>query len=141
MSETLEIVRKNFNRILSLPSIYLYANSRVLRYIGFVQNEVNGAYIEFVHYFLVKNKLRRFCRGNKNSIIHGISKNLRYDLGIDYDFIPISNTEELTQTNDYMLYSPQNKSDCAPFNNPYDFVENILTEYGYEKDFRSVFYE
>ena len=129
-------VIENLNRILSLPAIYVRADSKVLKYIGFVKNDVNDTYIPIVHYFLSEKGMRRLCYGNSGSIIHGLGKNIRCDLSIGYDLVPFSNIKEPIQTNDYMLYSPQSISDCCPFDNPYDFVENVLIENGYKKDFR-----
>lgn len=129
-------VIENLNRILSLPAIYVRVNSKVLRYIGFVKNDVNRDYVPVVHYFLSEKGVRRLCRGDCCSIIHGIGKNIGRDLSIGYDIIPFSNTKEPMQTNDYMLYSPRSKSDCYPFDNPYDFVEDVLRKNGYKKDFR-----
>lgn len=134
-------VIENLNRILSLPSIYVCAESNILRYIGFVQNEVNPWYIKTVHYFIGKNKLRRLCCGDENSIINGRGKNLYYELHLDYDLTPISNTEKLIQTNLFTLYYPEDTKDCHPFDNPYDFVEDVLINNGYKKDFRAPFYE
>ena len=128
-------VIENLNRILSIPAIYVHADSKILRYIGFVKNDVNSAYIYAVHYFLSEKGMRRLCRGNSGSIIHGIGKNIRRDLSVGYDLIPFSNTKEPIQTIDYMLYSPKNKSECCPFDNPYDFVEDVLIKNGYKKDF------
>lgn len=45
-------VIENFNRILSLPAIYVRANSKILRYIGFVKNDVDDTYVPIAHYFL-----------------------------------------------------------------------------------------
>lgn len=133
-------VIENLNRILSLPAIYVRADSKVLRYIGFVRNDVNPVYIYAVHYFLSEKGMRRLCRGDSGSIIHGLGKNIRRDLSVGYDLIPFSNTKEPIRTNDYMLYSPKNKSEYNPFDNPYDFVENVLRENGYKKDFRLLCY-
>lgn len=129
-------VIENLNRILSLPAIYVRADSKVLRYIGFVKNDVNDAYIPIVHYFLSEKDMRRLCRGNSGSIIHGLGKNVRHDLPVGYDLIPFSNIKEPIQVTDYMLYTPQSISECHPFDNPYDFVEDVLMKNGYEKDFR-----
>lgn len=128
-------VIENLNRILSIPAIYVHAGSKILRYIGFVKNDVNDAYVPVVHYFISEKGMHRLCRGNSDSIIHGLGKNIRRDLSVGYDLIPFSNTKELIQTNDYMLYSPQSMSECCPFENPYDFVEDVLRKNGYKKDF------
>ena len=129
-------VIENLNRILSLPAIYVRADSKILRYIGFVKNDVNDGYIPVVHYFLSEKGMRRLCYGDAVSIIHGLGKNIRYDLSIGYDLVPFSNTKEPIQATDYMLYSPQSISECRPFDNPYDFVEDVLRKNGYKKDFR-----
>lgn len=134
-------VIENLNRILSLPAIYVCAESNILKYIGFVQNEVNPWYIKTVHYFIGKNKLRRLCCGDENSIIDGCGKNLYYELNLAYDLTPISNTEKLIQTNLFTLYCPERREDCHPFDNPYDFVEDVLINNGYKKDFYSRLYE
>lgn len=129
-------VIENLNRILSLPAIYVRADSKVLKYIGFVINDVNPAYIYCVHYFLSEKGIRRLCYGDSDSIIHGLGKNVRHELSIGYDLIPFSNTKEIIRAIDYMLYSPQSKTECHPFDNPYDFAEDVLMKNGYEKDFR-----
>lgn len=134
-------VIENLNRILSLPAIYVCAGSNILRYIGFAQNKVNPEYIEVVHYFIIKNKVRYLCYGKVNSIIDGCGKNLRYELHLDYDLTLISNTEKLIQTSLFTLYCPERKIDCHPFDNPYDFVEDVLINNGYKKDFRALFCE
>ena len=133
-------VIENLNRILSLPAIYVRANSKILRYIGFVKNDVNDTYVPVVHYFLSEKCMHRICRGNSGSIIHGLGKNIRRNLSIGYDLVPFSNIKEPIRTNDYMLYSPQSISECRPLDNPYDFVENVLRENGYKKDFRLLCY-
>lgn len=129
-------VIENLNRILSLPAIYVRADSKILRYIGFVKNDVSYKYISTVHYFLSEKSIRRLCHGDVVSIIHGLGKNIRRDLFTGYDLVPFSNTKEPIRATDYMLYYPQSISDCSPFDNPYDFVEDILRENGYKKDFR-----
>ena len=129
-------VIENLNRILSLPAIYVRADSKVLKYIGFVENNVNPAYIPIVPYFRSEKGIRRFCYGNSGSIIYGLGKNIRHDLSVGYDLIPFSNTKEPIRVTDYMLYTPQSISKCHPFDNPYDFVEDVLMKNGYEKDFR-----
>ena len=133
-------VIESLNRILSLPAIYVRASSNVLRYIGFVKNDVSREYVPVVHYFLSEKGMRRLCRGDSGSIIHGLSKNIGRDLSIGYDLIPFSNTKEQIQTNDYMLYSPQSTSEYCPFNNPYDFVEDVLVKNGYKKNFLPLYY-
>lgn len=134
-------VIENLNRILSLPSIYVRAGSKVLRYIGFVKNDVNRDYISVVHYFLSERGIRRLCRGNSGPIIHGLGKNIGRDSLTGYDLIPFSNTKKPIQTNDYMLYSPQSTSECHPFDNPFDFVEIVLTENGYKKNFLPLYFQ
>ena len=133
-------VIENLNRILSLPTIYVRADSKVLKYIGFAKNDVNRDYIPVVHYFLSEKGIRRLCRGDSGSIIHGLGKNIGHDLAIEYDLVPFSNIKEPIRVTDYMLYSPQSISDCRPFDNPFDFVEDILTKNGYKKDFRLLCY-
>lgn len=98
-------VIKNLNRILSLLAIYVCADSKVLKYIGFVKNDVSDAYVSVVHYFLSEKGVRRLCYGDCCSIIHGIGKNIIHDLSIGYDLIPFSNIKEPIQVTDYMLYS------------------------------------
>ena len=129
-------VIENLNRILSLPTIYVRADSKVLKYIGFAKNDVNRDYIPVVHYFLSEKGIRRLCYGDSYSIIHGLGKNIGHDLATGYNLIPFSNTKEPIRVTDYMLYSPQSILDCHPFNNPYDFVDDVLIENGYKKDFR-----
>lgn len=131
---------KNLNRILSLPAIYVRAGSNVLKYIGFVKNDVNHAYVPIVHYFLSKKGVRRLSRGVSDSIIDGLGKNIRRDLSTGYDLTPFSNIKGPILTNNYILYSPLNKSEYSPFDNPYDFVEEVLIENGYKKDFHSLYY-
>ena len=133
-------VIENLNRILSLPAIYVRADSKVLRYIGFVKNDVNSMYVYAVHYFLSEKDMRRLCRGDTVSIIHGIGKNIGCELSIGYDLVPFSNIKEPIRTNDYMLYSPQSKSEYYPFKNTYGFVEDILMKNGYKKNFRLLCY-
>lgn len=133
-------VIENLNRILSLPAIYVRADSKVLKYIGFAKNDVNDMYIPIVHYFLSEKGIRRLCYGDSDSIIHGLSKNVRRELSIEYDLIPFSNTKEPIRVNDYMLYSPQSILECRPSDNPYDFVEKVLRENGYKKDFHLLCY-
>lgn len=133
-------VIENLNRILSLPAIYVRAESNILRYIGFVQNKVNYEYVSTVHYFISKNGIRRLCRGNADSIIDGCGKNLHYELSLGYDLTPFSNVGKIIQTSIFTSYCPKNKSDCYPFNNPFDFVEDVLIYNGYKKDFRALYY-
>lgn len=121
-------VIENLNRILSLPSIYVCAESNILRYIGFVQNKVNPTYVRVVHYFISKNGMRRLCRGDENSIIDGCGKNLHYELSLGYDLTPFSNSGKIIQTSIYTLYCPERGIDCFPFDNPFNFVEDVLTD-------------
>lgn len=133
-------VIENLNRILSLPAIYVRANSKVLKYIGFVKNNVNPTYVPIIHYFLSEKGMRRFWYGDCYSIIHGIGKNIGRNLSIGYDIIPFSNIKEPIQTTDYMLYAPQSISECHPFDSPYSFVEDVLMKNGYKKDFHILCY-
>lgn len=133
-------VIENLNRILSLPAIYVCAGSKVLRYIGFVKNNVNREYVSVLHYFLSGKVIRRLCCGDSGFIIHRIGKNIGRNLSIGYDLIPFSNTKEQIQVNDYMLYSPRNALEYCPFINPYSFVEDVLIENGYNKDFLPLYY-
>lgn len=133
-------VIENLNRILSSPAIYVRADSKVLKYIGFVKNDVNDTYIPIVHYFLSEKGIRRLCYGDSYSIIHGLGENIRRELSIGYDLVPFSNIKEPIRATDYMLYSPQSKSEYYPFKNTYGFVEDVLMKNGYKKNFRLLCY-
>lgn len=80
MNETLEIVRKNLNRILSLEPVYvltirnninLQKETRLIRYIGYVLNRDCPYLVPVVHYFLINNKIRRYCMGDKYYVLNG----------------------------------------------------------------------
>ena len=133
-------VIENLNRILSLPAVYVRADSNLLKYIGFVENDVDDTYVPIAHYFLSEKGMYRLCRGYSGSIIHGLGENIRRELSIGYDLVPFSNIKEPIRTNDYMLYSPQSKSEYYPFKNAYGFVEDILMKNGYKKNFRLLCY-
>lgn len=133
MNETLEIVRKNLDRILSLEPVYVLTirNNRIspkethlIRYIGYALNRDHPYLVPVVHYFLIDNKIRRYCRGNKFSVLNG-----RMETREDGRAKTIRNSAEsvFSEAKDWLILSSDNVSDNVVF----DEVDACFTILGY----------
>ena len=139
MDEALEIVRKNLDRILSLEPVYVLTTrnnrisqkeTRLIRYIGYVLNNDNPYLVPVVHYFLINNRIRRYCRGDKFSVLDGRigSREIRGDSHV-YRVITIRNSTDsvLSEAKDWLILSSDNVSNNVVF----DEVDACFTALGY----------
>lgn len=145
MNEALEIVRKNLDRILSLEPVYVLTtrNNRIspkethlIRYIGYVLNRDRPYLVPVVHYFLINNKIRRYCMGDKYYVLDGRIET-RED-GYTYRVITIRNSTDsvLSEAKDWLILSSDNVSDSVVF----DAVDTCFTALGYiPENFKTIY--
>lgn len=135
MNETVEIVRKNLDRILSLEPVYVLTtrNNRtppketyLRRYIGYVLNKNYPGFIPVAHYFLIDNKIRRFCKGDKFSVLDGRIENY-YDCLGNAKTIRNSNESVIATAKDWCILGSENISSCVAF----DVADYCFTALGY----------
>lgn len=135
MSEALETVRKNLDRILSLEPVYVLTtkNNRtppketyLRRYIGYVLNKNYPGFVPVVHYFLVGNRIRRFCKGDKFSVLDGRIENYDYYWG-SAKTIRNSTDSVFSEAKDWLILS----SDDVSNNVVFDEVDVCFTALGY----------
>lgn len=136
MSETLEIVRKNLDRILSLEPVYVLTirnnglspkETRLIRYIGYVLNKDRPYLVPVVHYFLINNKIRRYCNGDKFCVLDGSIETR--ENGRNYCAKTIRNSTDsvFSEAKDWLILS----SDDASNNVVFDEVDTCFTALGY----------
>ena len=145
MSETLEIVRKNLDRILSLEPIYvltirnnriLQKETRLIRYIGYVLNIDNPYLVPVVHYFLINNKIRRYCKGDKFSVLDG-RIGAREDGHVRRAKTIRNSTDSVfLEAKDWLILSSDNVSN----NTVFDEVDTCFTALGYiPENFKTIY--
>ena len=136
MNEALEIVRKNLDRILSLEPVYILTtrNNRIqskethlIRYIGYVLNKNHPSLVPVVHYFLINKRIRRYCIGDKSSVLDGRIGS-RED-GHIHRVITIRNSTDsvVSEAKDWLILSSDNVSNNVVF----DAVDACFTALGY----------
>ena len=145
MSETLEIVRKNLDRILSLEPIYvltirnnriLQKETRLIRYIGYVLNIDNPYLVPVVHYFLINNKIRRYYKGDKFSVLDG-RIGAREDGHVRRAKTIRNSTDSVfLEAKDWLILSSDNVSN----NTVFDEVDTCFTALGYiPENFKTIY--
>lgn len=136
MNETVEIVRKNLDRILSLEPVYVLTirNNRILpkethliRYIGYVLNMDNPYLVPVVHYFLINSKIRRYCNGDKFSVLDGRIETREYSHTRRAITIRNSTESVFSEAKDWLILSSENVSDNIVF----DEVDRCFNLLGY----------
>lgn len=145
MNETLEIVRKNLNRILSLEPVYVLTtrNNRTLsketnliRYIGYVLNNDSPYLVPVVHYFLINNRIRRYCRGDKFSVLDGRIETRENSHVHCAKTIRNSTESALSEAKDWLILSSDNVSNSVVF----DAVDTCFTALGYiPENFKTIY--
>lgn len=124
MNETLEIVRKNLDRILSLEPVYVLTirNNRTLsketnliRYIGYVLNNDSPYLVPVVHYFLINNKIRRYCNGDRFSVLDGRIETRKYSHTRHAITIRNSTDSVVSKAKDWLILSSENISNNIVF--------------------------
>lgn len=145
MNEAVEIVRKNLDRILSLEPVYVLTvrNNRtppketyLRRYIGYVLNKNYPGFIPVAHYFLVDNKIRRFCKGDKFSVLDGRIGNYGYYWG-SAKTIRNSNESVITTAKDWLILSSENTSNGIVF----EVVDYCFTALGYVPEYTKTIHD
>lgn len=148
MSEALEIVRKNLDRILSLEPIYVLTirnneispkETHLIRYIGYALNRNHTELVPVAHYFLINNKIRRYCLGDKFSVLDGrIEARLWSDDNYDYRAKTIRNSTESvsSEAKDWLILS----SDDVSNNVVFDELDACFTMLGYTpENFKTIY--
>lgn len=145
MNETLEIVRKNLDRILSLEPVYVLTirNNRILpkdthliRYIGYVLNNDSPYLVPVVHYFLINNRIRRYCNGNKYSILNGGIVHRGDSHTRRAITIRNSTNSVVSEAKDWLILSSDNVSNSVVF----DAVDTCFTALGYiPENFKTIY--
>lgn len=142
---TVEIVRKNLERILSLEPVYVLTirNNRILsketnliRYIGYVLNNDSPYLVPVVHYFLINNKIRRYCKGDRSSILNGGIEVIENRRTCRAKIMRNSTESALSEAKDWLILSSENVSD----NTVFDEVDRCFTLLGYiPENFKSIY--
>lgn len=136
MNETLEIVRKNLDRILSLEPVYLLTtrnnrilpkDTRLIRYIGYVLNNDSPYLVPVVHYFLIDNKIRRYYRGDRFSVLDGMIEIIENSYNRRAITIRNSTDSVVSEAKDWLILSSDNVSNNVVF----DAVDQCFTLLGY----------
>lgn len=145
MNETLEIVRKNLNRILSLEPVYVLTirnnrilpkETRLIRYIGYVLNMDSPNLVPVVHYFLINNKIRRYCNGDKFSVLDGRIETIGNNHTRRAKTIRNSTKSVFSEAKDWLILSSENVSD----NTVFDEVNICFTLLGYRpENYKSIY--
>lgn len=145
MNEALEIVRKNLDRILSLEPVYVLTirnnrilpkETRLIRYIGYALNRDSPYLVPVVHYFLINNKIRRYCNGDKFSVLDG-RIGAREESHV-YHATTIRNSTEsvFSEVKDWLILSSDNVSNNVVF----DEVDQCFTLLGYiPENFKTIY--
>lgn len=145
MNETLEIVRKNLDRILSLEPVYVLTirNNRIspkethlIRYIGYVLNNKYSSLVPVVHYFLINNKIRRYCNGDKFFVLDG-RIGAREDGHVRRAKTIRNSTDSVfLEAKDWLILSSDNVSN----NTVFDEVDTCFTALGYiPENFKTIY--
>lgn len=136
MNETLEIVRKNLDRILSLEPVYVLTirnnrilpkDARLIRYIGYVLNNDSPYLVPVVHYFLINNRIRRYCNGDKFSVLDGRIGGRENGHVRRVITIRNSTNSVISEAKDWLILSSDNVSNNVVF----DAVDTCFTALGY----------
>lgn len=145
MNETLEIVRKNLNRILSLEPVYVLTirnnrilpkETRLIRYIGYVLNMDSPNLVPVVHYFLINNKIRRYCKGDRSSILNGGIEVIENRHTRRAKTMRNSTESVFSEAKDWLILSSENVSDNIVF----DEVDTCFTLLGYTpENFKTIY--
>lgn len=145
MNEALEIVRKNLDRILSLEPVYVLTirNNRtspkethLIRYIGYVLNKNNNYLVPVVHYFLIDNKIRRYCNGDKFSVLYGMIEVIENSYNRYAKTIRNSTESVFSEVKDWLILSSDNVSNNVVF----DEVDGCFTSLGYTtENFKNIY--
>lgn len=145
MNETLEIVRKNLDRILSLEPVYVLTirnnrilpkDTRLIRYIGYVLNNDSPYLVPVVHYFLINNKIRRYCNGDKFFVLDG-RIGTRENSNVHCATTIRNSTESVfSEAKDWLILSSDNVSNNVVF----DAVDTCFTALGYiPENFKTIY--
>lgn len=145
MNETLEIVRKNLDRILSLEPVYVLTtrNNRIsskethlIRYIGYVLNNDSPYLVPVVHYFLINNKIRRYCNGDKFFVLDGRIGTRENGHVRRAKTIRNSTDSVFLEAKDWLILSSDNVSN----NTVFDEVDTCFTLLGYTtENFKNIY--
>lgn len=145
MNETVEIVRKNLDRILSLEPVYVlttrnnetpHKETYLRRYIGYVRNTNHPGFIPVAHYFLIDNKIRRFCKGDEFSVLDGKIENY-YDYWGSAKTIRNSNESVVATAKDWLILSSENTSNGVVF----DVADHCFTALGYVPEYTKTIHD
>lgn len=145
MNEAVEIVRKNLDRILSLEPVYVLTtrNNRtppketyLRRYIGYVLNTNHPFFIPVVHYFLIDNRIRRFCVGDKYTVLNGKIKDVQEIFGSAIT-VRNSNKSVASEVKDWCILSSENISNSVVF----DVADHCFTALGYVPEYTKTIHD
>lgn len=106
------------------------------RYIGYALNRDRPYFVPVVHYFLINNRIRRYCKGDKFFVLDG--KIETTENGRSYCAKTIRNSTEsaISEAKDWLILSSDNVSNNVVF----DAVDTCFTALGYiPENFKTIY--